>query len=132
MKVFADSNFLISALATRGLSAELLEILLTSDKLCVSLQVHSEVLEKLERKFKLPTDHIKEASTFLTSLVLAPNPTKIHYQLGDQDDEAILSAAIEFDCAYFVTGDKDLLAVAEQVIELKIITPRELWVLLKS
>jgi putative PIN family toxin of toxin-antitoxin system len=132
LKVFTDSNFLISAFATRGLSAELLETLLESVEITISQKVEGEVLEKMSRKFKLPQTALDEVASFLVSFHKVPTPEDIPYKLRDPDDEEILAAAISAKCDYFVTGDKDLLVEKESIKSIQIVSPRELWMILKS
>jgi predicted HTH domain antitoxin len=45
----------------------------------------------------------------------------------DPDDEPIRAAAIAAEADLLVTGDKDLLDVADQVESLRIMTPRAFW-----
>jgi predicted nucleic acid-binding protein len=51
VKVFLDTNVLISALATRGLCADLYERLLTEHEVIIGEPVVAEVLDILHRKF---------------------------------------------------------------------------------
>ncbi|MEQ9306158.1 MAG: putative toxin-antitoxin system toxin component, PIN family [Marinoscillum sp.] len=132
MKVFLDSNFLISALATRGLSADLLELLLEISQPLINQQVKNEVLEKLHLKFNLPKHLIEKVENLIEEFEIVPDSEKVPYSLRDPEDEGILSAAIQAKCQYLLTGDKDLLVVKEKVQELTILNPRDLWIILKG
>ena len=50
--MFLDTNVLVSALATRGLCADLYERLITEHETVIGEQVILEVLDILQRKFK--------------------------------------------------------------------------------
>ncbi len=52
--------------------------------------------------------------------------------IRDSDDLWVLQSAIEAESDYLVTGDKDLLDTAEIVEDLKIVSPRELWLVLEA
>ena len=131
MKVFADTNFLISAFATRGLSADVLSLVITSHELIVSELVLQELGEKLRSKLKLPQADILEIETFLRTFTVTDPKEKSNYQLRDPDDEWILTAALDAKVDVLITGDRDLLDEANSIPELKILTPRGFWELLK-
>ena len=56
MRVFLDTNVLVSALATRGLCAELYERLLVEHEVVIGEPVVAEVLDVMRRKFKASDD----------------------------------------------------------------------------
>lgn len=131
MKVFADTNFLISAFATRGLSADVLSLVITNHELIMSKLVLQELSEKLSSKLKLPRADILEIEAFLRTFTIIDPKEKSTYQLRDPDDEWILAAALEGKADVLITGDRDLLDEANSIPELKILTPRGFWELLK-
>ena len=54
MKVYLDTNVLVSAFATRGLSADLFESVLVGHDLVLGNRVVDELQRSLQRKLRLP------------------------------------------------------------------------------
>lgn len=127
MRIFADTNFLLSAFATRGLSADVFELVISSHELVVSDLVMLELRGKLTEKFKVPDARIREIELFLSDFLSVRVEKKSSYVLRDKDDEWILAAAIFSGSEILITGDKDLLSISDAVKELKIVTPRQFW-----
>lgn len=129
MRIFLDTNVLASALTTRGLCAELFEVVLQSHDLLISEAIFRELQrilpEKLGQTEAITNGFIALLRTegqIITDEHSLPN-------LPDPDDEAILAAALAGKANVFVTGDKALLNL-ESVEGLPIITPRGLWEIL--
>jgi len=132
VRVFLDTNVLVSASATRGLCADVLREVLASHELLTSAQVLRELERVLRTKFGVAPDLIEEfISVIRQDTVLAqpgpPPPVKI----TDRDDLPVLSAAISGKAEVFVTGDKELLDLTE-VEDLAILSPRQFWDKLKA
>jgi predicted nucleic acid-binding protein len=81
LKAFTDTNFLLSALVTRGLSAELFEILLIEAELVYSHQMQGELRDKLVNKFKLSNRMLSEVISLLVTLTKIPNSDRVVYSL---------------------------------------------------
>ena len=133
MKIFTDTNVLVSALTARGLCADLFEVILADHQLIIG----EVVLEELERvlllKLKVPEKDALQTLQFLRKQHIQPLPDSVsELNIRDEDDRWILESAIQAKADILVTGDKDLLVVAEQVMQLKIISPRQFWDLLKE
>ena len=126
MKVFLDTNVLASALTTRGLCAELFEVVLQSHELLISEPLLRELERILPDKLCL-TKSITEGFISLLRtegyLVTDGHPAP---SLPDADDEPIVASALAGGAKVFVTGDKALLKL-KTIEELPVITPRELW-----
>jgi putative PIN family toxin of toxin-antitoxin system len=129
VRIFLDTNVLASALTTRGLCAELFEVVLQSHDLLISEAIFRELQrilpEKLGQTEAITNGFIALLRTegqIITDEHSLPN-------LPDPDDEAILAAALAGKANVFVTGDKALLNL-ESVEGLPIITPRGLWEIL--
>ena len=60
MKVFLDTNVLVSAVATRGLCADVLREVLVSHQLVISSPLLNELTNILHSKFGIPFDVITE------------------------------------------------------------------------
>ncbi len=128
MKVFLDTNVVVSGLGTRGLCADLLRLVLTRYELIVSELVLEEVKRVLLDKFGLPSEDVRRIEAFLRSFRVVPTPPDTSGlplgRLQDENDRKILAAAIEAKADVFVTGDSDLLALADQMPRPRIMAPR--------
>ena len=78
MKTFLDTNVLVSAVATRGLCADILHTVLAEHQLVVGEAVLGELRRVLRTKICLPPETIAEMDTFLrhqaTVVADAPPP----------------------------------------------------------
>jgi uncharacterized protein len=127
VRVFLDTNVLASAAATRGLCADVLREVLTSHALLTSAQVLSELKRVLHIKFGIPQDLIDDFISLLSQdMVLAKPGALPPVEIQDEDDLAILSAAISARADVFVTGDKEILGI-RQVEKMAILSPRDFW-----
>lgn len=132
MRVFLDTNVLASAVATRGLCADVLREVLTSHELVTSPQVLSELKRILRTKFGVAQDLIDDFISLIQQETVLAQPGPLPpVEIDDQDDLPILSAAISGRADAFVTGDKELLDLSE-VENLAILSPRQFWDKLKA
>jgi len=60
VKVFCDTNVVVSAVATRGLCADLLRVILAEHELVLGETVVKEVGRVLQRKLHVPQDVVRE------------------------------------------------------------------------
>lgn len=67
MRVFLDTNVLVSAFASRGLCAELLELVLLDHDLIIGQAVLRELEKALREKVKLPNARSAEIVEFISS-----------------------------------------------------------------
>ena len=127
MKVFLDTNVLVSAFATRGLSADVFRYLLAQHELLVGEVVLDELARILEKKLKVPQDAIAGILTLLRDQTIVPRPDAPSVlEVHDPDDRWVLASALTGGAEVLVTGDRDLLECADQA-PLPILTPREFW-----
>jgi putative PIN family toxin of toxin-antitoxin system len=132
LRVYLDTNVIVSAFATRGLSSEVFKIVLAEHQLVLSTIVLEDVQKVLTEKIKLPPSQIKEITDFLKNFeVISDFEINESLRLRDSDDIPILSAALSGQVEILVTGDKDLLVVNERY-GLRIVTPREFLKLIKG
>lgn len=133
MKVFADTNFLVSAFATRGLSAEVFQLILAEHQLMTGEFVLTELTRVLTEKLNVPERIVSDAENLLRRHHIEPLPDHpSEVQVSDEDDRWVLESAIKANADVLITGDKDLLDVSNQVPQLKIVTPREFWELVQE
>jgi putative PIN family toxin of toxin-antitoxin system len=127
MKVMLDTNVLASAVATRGLCADMLRAVLAKHELVICPQNISELQRVLKNKFALPRQLVNDFIRLVRddSTLCEPGdlPT---IKLKDKDDLGILSAAVHGGVNVIVTGDKEILMVG-MVAEIKIMSPRQFW-----
>ena len=126
MRIFLDTNVLASALTTRGLCAELFEVVLQSHDLLISEAVFRELQRILPEKLGQTEAITNGFIALLRTEGQVITAERSLPKLPDPDDEAILAAALAGNANVFVTGDKALLNL-ESVEGLPIITPRGLW-----
>ena len=127
MRVFLDTNVLVSALATRGLCADLYERLITEHETVIGEPVILEVLDILQRKFKATPALLVNVEAELRLLeVIAAQETAPNLPIKDVDEPWIIACALQANVQAFVTGDAELLGLGK-VENLPIISPRECW-----
>ncbi len=132
MRVFLDTNVLASAVATRGLCADVLRLVLASHQLCISEQVLGELRAVLKTKFDAGQDLIDDFIWLLNQDTILAEPSHLpRVELRDKDDLTILGAAITVGAEVLVTGDKELLDIG-RVEALEILSPRQFWEKLMS
>ena len=133
MKIFADTNVLVSAFTARGLCADLLEIILADHQLLTGEFILQELQRILTKKLKVPERKVSEVLGFLRKHHVEPVPDEpSEVKVRDEDDRWVLESAIRAKADILVTGDKDLLAISDQVPQLRIITPRKFWELVQE
>ena len=128
MNVFLDTNVLVSAFATRGLCADVLQLVLARHELTISRQIITEFRRVLNRKFHVPDALAAEFIAFLQDAFIVPTPRPPYaHPVRDADDAAILAAALRARCDVLITGDPVLLDIATTVDGLRILSPRAFW-----
>ena len=126
MRIFFDTNVLVSAFLARGLCADLLRLVLREDTLVSSEVVLTELRDVLSRKGRLPPAQIEAMETFLRDQPIAPRPGQtLRLGLVDADDEWVLASAILAEADLVVTGDQGVLACT--TCPLPLLTPRACW-----
>lgn len=132
MRVYPDTNVLVSAMATRGLCADLLQVILADHQLLVGETVLTEVVRVLDRRLHLAPRTIGEWEAFLRRQgEVIPTSPPLALRIRDAADRAILAEAVAGQADVLVTGDRDLLVVAPRA-PIRIQSPREFWEQLRS
>jgi putative PIN family toxin of toxin-antitoxin system len=132
VRVFLDTNVLVSAVATRGLCAEVLHVVLAEHDLILGERVLGELRRVLRQKIGLEAGAIEDVETFLRRqghVVRSKRPPSL--AVRDADDSLVLAEALEAGVDVVVTGDNDVLNVAGQA-PFPIVTPRGFWNLLRA
>ena len=132
MRIALDTNVLISAFATRGLSSDVLNLVLADHQLVLGETVLAELDRVLQTKLKVPAETAQETQVFLrTQAVVVSSAPLLDLHIRDKDDLPVLSEAVHGLAEVLVTGDQDLLTVADAA-PIQILTPRGLWELLRA
>ncbi len=127
MRVFLDTNVLVSAVATRGLCADVLRETLVSHQLVVSAPLISELKNILHTKIGVLQEIIFDFVEVLTQdSILCENTKLTNIDINEKDDILILSTALNGNTELFVTGDKELLELGK-IQSMRIVTPRKFW-----
>lgn len=132
MIVFFDTNVLVSAVATRGICADIVNATLAEHRLIVGVTVLDELRRVLLTKLKLPVAAANELDAFLRfHAAVVSRATAQGFHELDQNDRAVLAEAIAGGADVLVTGDRDLLRLAARA-PIKILSPRGFWELLRG
>ena len=127
MKVFFDTNVLISAFTTRGLSADLFRLVTAEHELLTGEVNLTEFRRVLRQRFKVPPAEVALVEDQLRAHAIVARPAApSDLSLRDPDDAWVLASAPAGGAELLVTGDKDLLSIAEQA-GLPIVDPRSCW-----
>lgn len=127
MRVFLDTNVLASALATRGLCADVLREVINKHELIISEPLLVELQRILSTKFKIPASITMEMVEFFRQdLIEVNDEALLDIQINDKDDMVMLSSAVHRQVETFVTGDKEVIAL-KHVKNMKILSPRDFW-----
>lgn len=132
MIVCFDTNVLVSAVATRGLCADIVNAALAEHELIVGETVLTELGKVLRRKLRLPPAVAEETEAFLRlhATVVASVPAPALPTL-DEGDRKVLAEALAGKADVLVTGDRDLLEISASA-PVRILSPRGFWELLRT
>ncbi len=132
MRVFPDTNVLVSAFTTRGLCADVLRTILAEHDLVTGEYVLNELKRVLIERFGIPEKHVISIISFLRRFHVEPAPQDTpDLQICDSDNLFVLASALSAKIDVLVTGDRDLLEVNDQV-DIRITDPRGFWSMLKK
>ena len=127
MRVALDTNVLVSAFTTRGLCADVLAVVLGEHQLVLGEKVLGELNRVLEEKMRMPRDSVDEAHAFLRQeAAVISQGADVVAEIRDPDDAEVLAEAVGGLADVLVTGDRDLLDVADQ-LPIKVLSPRGFW-----
>ncbi|MGE0643837.1 MAG: putative toxin-antitoxin system toxin component, PIN family [Nitrospira sp.] len=127
MRVFLDTNVLVSAYTTRGICADLLRYILAEHELLTGEVNLVELRRVLRDRLHASLELIETVDAELQDQTVIPKPTRpSSLSVRDPDDGWVLASAIESHADLLVTGDQDLLSIASQT-SLPIVDPRGCW-----
>lgn len=132
MRVFLDTNVLVSAYAARGICADLVRSILAEHELMTGEVNLEELRRVLRERFAAPQERVDAIESGLRAEMVVPRPAKpATIRLRDPDDAWVLASALNGGADLLITGDRDLLDVASQV-SIPIVDPRGGWERLRS
>jgi uncharacterized protein len=127
VRVALDTNVLVSAVATRGLCADVFNLVLAEHELIVGETVLSELTRVLREKIRVPSKTIDEFVALLRQeATVVKKAEQLTVKIRDKTDLPVLSEAVAGNAEVLVTGDADLTAIAEE-LPLQILSPRGFW-----
>lgn len=128
MRVFLDTNVLVRAFATRGLCADVLRVILAEHELLLSDLVLKALKRTLTYKLGVPGETVRAIVDLLHGYVVPAKPMALPaLDVRDPADIQVLLSAIGTRAEVLVTGDEDLLVVADEVSALRLTSPRGFW-----
>ncbi len=132
MRVFLDTNVLVSAFATRGLCADVMRQVLAEHELIIGEVVLRELRKALRARLRLPPASVAGIEELLRESEVIPRPrAPSDVDVRDPDDRWALASAIAGRADILVSGDRDLLEVAT-LSPVRIVDPRGFWTILRK
>ena len=127
MRVFLDTNVLVSAFTTRGICADVVTVVVAEHQLVWGETVLAELTRVLSQKMRMPPATIAEAESFLRQeAAVVSQQSKPNVDLRDPDDIPVLAEALEGSVEVLVTGDRDFLELTHD-LPIEILSPRGFW-----
>lgn len=127
MRIFFDTNVLVSAFIAHGTSSEVFEHCLSSCQVYTSPFIMGELKDVLSSKLHLSASRITEISEFLMSNLELVEAGGLEEKVcRDPDDDFVLAGAFAAKADCLITGDEDLLVLKEYK-GVRIINPSDFW-----
>jgi putative PIN family toxin of toxin-antitoxin system len=132
VKIFLDTNVLVSAVISRGLCRDLLRTATEEHDVVVSQLVVDEFKRVLRDKFGATPPALDKALMLLDDVEVTTNPT-VALEAGvlETNDALILTAAINAQADVLVTGDHGMLAKAMNS-PIDVVSPRGFMELIQA
>jgi putative PIN family toxin of toxin-antitoxin system len=124
MKIVFDTNVILSALITNGLSSRVLNICIDKHQLFISPWIIDEVLLKLDVKMHIAKLEIERVYAFLNNVFNNFVPQGDPPAACRDNDNNIISLAKIIEADIIIAGDNDLLLLKDY-FKTKIISPRQ-------
>ncbi len=127
MKVFLDTNVLVSAFTARGLCADLFRYLVAKHELLIGEVNLVELRRVLSTHFRASDAQIDLVESLLQGYTVIPRPSRpSSVPVRDPDDAWVLASAVAGVADMLVTGDNDLLVLGADS-PVPVLSPRAAW-----
>jgi len=132
VKVYLDTNVLVSALAARGLCADLMRLVLAEHEVLTGEVNLVELRRVLSTRFRAAAAQVDLVEELLRDQTVIAKPAALlPLAVRDPDDAWVLASAAAGQADLLVTGDADLLVLADRS-PVAIVSPREGWLRLRE
>ena len=132
MRIYFDTNVLVSAYLARGICADLYRFALARHEVATGEVNLLELKRVLKGKFQATAGQIAVVEAELRDQTIIPKPAApFEFPIRDPADRWILASAVAGQADLLVTGDRDLLTIADRA-PLPVLTPRESWEFLRK
>ncbi len=119
---------IVSAFTTRGLSADVLRLVLAEHELVIGEIILEEVERALTTKLHMPREFVAGALARLRDCHVQPTArTPKGSPVRDPDDARILATALAASADLLVTGDRHFLDVRDRIQGITVTDPRGFW-----
>jgi putative PIN family toxin of toxin-antitoxin system len=127
VRIYLDTNVLVSAYTARGICSDLLRFILSEHDLLTG-EVNLVELERvLRERFKAPAALVAGILAELRASTVVPKPDQpSSLPIRDPDNRWVLASAQAGGADLLVTGDDDLLTVTDHS-PVPIVSPRGCW-----
>jgi len=128
VKVFLDTNVLVSAFGTRGVCTDVLQRVLDEHQLVTGEIVLEELRSVLRRKFAVSAERVSRVERFLRQYQIEPRPQSLpDLKLKERNDLLVVASAINAGAEVMITGDAEILQLKNAGI--RFLSPRDFWML---
>ena len=133
MRIVVDTNVVASAVLFGGKPGALIRFILTHAVSAVATQEiiaeYQSTIDSLFQKYN-GRELFFSADSIYSAMEIIPAQTRVDV-CRDPDDNKFISCAIDGQCYYIVSGDKDLLTLKEYS-DVKIVTVAEFFELMRA
>lgn len=125
VRVVLDTNIFISALVYGGIPEKTLRVVLAKEiQVIISPVLQAELIDIITKKFPLSLADMYLLEEEMQKSFVIVRPHIILDVVRDKDDNRVLEAAVEGNCDFIITGDRDLLDLGKYK-NIKIVTPTQ-------
>lgn len=127
MKIVLDTNVIVAAFASRGLSHLILRRCLKKHELILSPHILQELEAAFIRKLKMPLEKVRLNINFLVKACPLRDASPVDSSVcRDPKDLNVLGLALHSEADIIVSGDADLLSI-RSFKRIPIWSPRQFW-----
>ena len=131
MRIYFDTNVLVSSYLARGICADLYRFAMARYEVLTGEVNLAEIKRVLKGKVRATAGQIAVVEAELRDQTIIPKPAEpFDLPIRDPADRWVLASAVAGQADQLVTGDRDLLTIADQA-PLPVLTPRESWEFLR-